>query len=347
VETKSFSCRNLEELHERSPVRTLEANRPVVIFSDLHMGNGSRNDDFLHNSDLFFQVLTRHYRPGGFDLILNGDVEELQRFPQRRIRTRWQKVFDVFGVFARESRFTRIVGNHDLDDPDENEGVVESLRLLRGDDELFIFHGHQTSQWIVNHNRWIQFFLRYGANPLHVKNHTVAHNSRKRFRTERRAYDFASRKKVLAIIGHTHRPLFESMSKIDSIQFEIERLCRKYPKSDQPKKIERQVGLLKADLLELADKEAHRRERGSLYRDHLVVPGLFNSGCVLGKRGMTALEINDGIIRLVYWYDATRPQKYIDYRGKDSTPIAGTDYHRLVVKKESLDYIFSRIRLLA
>lgn len=85
----------------------------------------------------------------------------------------------------------------------------------------------------------------------------------------------------------------------------------------------------------------------SLYREHLLVPSMFNSGCVLGKRGMTCLEIENGRLRLVYWYDATRKQKYIQYRTDAEAEIAGTPYRRTVIKEDSLEYIFSRIRLLA
>ncbi len=312
------------------------------------MGNGSGTDDFLHNADLFYEVLERYYFRGDFHLILNGDVEELQRFSPRTVRARWSNFFDLFSAFAADGRFTRIVGNHDLAawDPTKNgtDKLIESLRLRCGDGEIFIFHGHQTSRWYENHNHWAQFGLRYLANPLRIKNRTVAHNSRKRFQTEELAYNFASREKILAVIGHTHRPLFESMSKIDSIHFEIERLCRKYPKVKKQDKIEKRIHRLTEELMELTAKERKQNDRGSLYREHLLVPSLFNSGCVIGKRGITALEIERGKIRLVHWYDRHRVDVPDD---RKSTSLPGTDYYKQVVKKENLDYVFSRIRLLA
>ncbi len=346
---EAFSSNNLESLYARSPIRPGDANHSIVVFSDLHMGNGSGNDQFITNADLFHQALQRYYYWKDFELVLNGDVEELQRFSMRRIRSRWQKVFDVFTSFASEGRLTRIVGNHDIalwnPGDDGTDRVIESLRIGYDVGEVFIFHGHQTSRWYEKHNHWAQFGLRYLANPLRIKNRTVAHSSRKRFLTERRVYDFAADKKILAIIGHTHRPLFESMSKIDSLQFEIERLCRKYPDAKKPGRIAERVEVLKRELLELAEKEAHGR--GSLYREHLVVPGVFNSGCVLGKRGMTALEIEKGTIRLVYWFDKLRTKKRERYRNEKPVRLHDTTYYRVVVKEEPLSYIFSRIQLLA
>ncbi|MFO7782289.1 MAG: metallophosphoesterase, partial [Spirochaetia bacterium] len=93
----------------------------------------------------------------------------------------------------------------------------------------------------------------------------------------------------------------------------------------------------------------HQRAEGarrSLYNADLIVPCLFNSGCVLGKRGMTSLEIRDGRIALVYWFDASRDDAtpYRDTHGMEALP--GTHYYRVVLEEDSLDYIFSRINLL-
>jgi predicted phosphodiesterase len=366
VKAQEFSAINLGELYERTPVRQLTPDDRIVIFSDLHMGNGSRTDDFVHNGDLFSDVIRDYYAPDSYHLILNGDVEDLQRFPMKSIVRRWPQVYHALQEVARRGGITRIVGNHDIDlleggpsvTPLAMSGheswpetfideVYEGLRLSCDNGELFVFHGHQSSRWYEKHNNIVRLLLRYLANPLRIGNYTVAADSRKRFRTERRAYEFATARKIMAIIGHTHRPLFESMSKVDSLQFEIERLCRKYPKSKKPHKIEKQIGWLKAELMDSQSEAAEEEDSTSLYREHLLVPSMFNSGCVLGKRGMTCLEIENGTLRLVYWYDATRKQKYIQYRADSEAELAGTPYRRTVIKEDSLEYIFSRIRLLA
>lgn len=361
-----FSHNNLSELYHRTAVRSLDSDERLVIFSDLHMGNGSRTDDFLHNGDLFASVLSRYYADEQFHLILNGDVEELQRFHMKGIVRRWRVVYQALEAIAERGGVTRLVGNHDLDLLEGGPGIAgirtpttvdgtptfaapihEALRLANDSGELFVFHGHQTSRWYEHHNNLVRMALKYIANPLHIRNYTVAANSRKRFRTERRVYDFAGERKVLAIIGHTHRPLFESMSKIDSLQFEIERQCRKYPRSRHPEKIEKRIAYLKQELLEARAEQERDHDGSSLYRENLLVPTMFNSGCVLGKRGITCLEIDRGRMRLVYWYDRTRKQKYLQYRTKHSLELPGTPYCRVVIKEDALDYIFSRIRLLA
>ena len=73
-----------------------------VIFSDLHMGNGTRRDDFSENSELFYSALSEYYLPRGYDLILNGDVEEFHKFTWRQIFHAWNKIYALFDVFARD-----------------------------------------------------------------------------------------------------------------------------------------------------------------------------------------------------------------------------------------------------
>lgn len=356
----------LNRLRSTAEARPLSADDRIVIFSDLHMGDGSRNDDFRHNGDLFVSVLNQYYRPNKFELILNGDVEELQRFSWRSISRRWSSVYDAFTALRRETRVTRIVGNHDLelleggpsvgfpvpDDLSAMEGgdtaaVYEALRLLHPEGEIFIYHGHQTSWWYQKHNNLVRLLLRYIANPLHIKNATVAEDSRKQFRVERRAYHFATQEKLIAIIGHTHRPLFESMSKADAFLFEIENLCRAYPGSTAPQEIEQRVAVLKEKLIEVRQEEAEKQFNSSLYREHLIVPSVFNSGCALGPRGMTCLEIHNDRLSLVYWYDGSKGENRRQFRAYPPEEKIEPHFHRAVIQSDSLQYIFSRIRLLS
>lgn len=347
-----FSFNNLSELYESTPVMRLDPAEKFVVFSDLHLGNGSRTDDFLPNSELFTTVLRDYYRSGGYTLILNGDIEELQRFRLDDIMKRWETVYRLFDAFERDGRLYRLVGNHDLDLMGRVEhpfAVREAMRLSYHDNTIFVFHGHQTAVRFERFNKLVGIGLRYFANPLKIKNYSVAHDSLKRFRTEERVYDFSSTYKVMSIIGHTHRPLFESMSKIDSIKFEIERLCRKYPKSSEKKqqRIERTIESHRAELATIDVEEDPTATVASLYNANLVVPCMFNSGTVIGKRGMTCLELGGGQISLVHWFDDTRSDKYLRYASYHTEQLADTDYHRVEIKSDSLDYIFTRIKLLA
>lgn len=347
-----FSLENLKKLYESTPQLPLAADERIVVFSDLHLGNGSRTDDFRQNSEMFTRVVREYYLEGGHTLILNGDVEELQRFRLNGIVERWQSVYDLFDRFDRDGRLFRLVGNHDMDLIDRSDHpflVRDALRFSYHGNSIFVFHGHQTTVRFEKYNKLVGLGLRYFANPLKITNYTVAHDSLKRFRTEERVYEFASRNKVLSIIGHTHRPLFESMSKLDSIKFEIERLCRKYPKAGAKKQatIERAIVNYRSELERIDLEDDPGASVASLYNANLVVPCMFNSGTVIGKRGMTCIEIGGGRISLVHWFDDRRSDKYLHYANYDTEQLPGTDYHRVDIKSDSLDYIFTRINLLA
>jgi len=343
-----YSYDTLLQLFERTPQVSLAPEDRWVIFSDLHLGNGGRNDDFRANSGLFTTVLRDYYLAGRHGLILNGDVEELQRFSIESIQRRWDEVYRLFDEFDRAGALHRLVGNHDLLlawDPATASHVREALRFRYHEDEIFIFHGHQTKKAYAKPNLWIYLTLRYLANPLRIQNVSVAQDSTKQFRTERRVYRFASKQKLLTIIGHTHRPLFESMSKLDTIKFRVEQLCRVYSEASSAEKEEIEASIL--EYRSLSQRKNGTASTSSLYNADLVVPCMFNSGCVVGKHGLTCLELGDGDITLVHWFDRGRAQKYLSYDNYEARQLADTTYYRVEIKRDSLDYIFTRINLLA
>ncbi|MGM0675488.1 MAG: metallophosphoesterase [Spirochaetota bacterium] len=348
-----LSERNLVDLYERTPKQTLNPEDRYVIVSDLHMGNGGRTDDFKRNASLFALAMQDYYLSRGYKLILNGDVEELQRFRLEAIQRKWSRIYDIFSRFAAETELIRLVGNHDLElfwDPPKDFDVLEALRFDYHDDDIFVFHGHQSNPRLLRYSTLIRLVLRYIATPLRIHHYEVSHDSEKKFRTERRVYSFAGARKLLSVIGHTHRPLFESMSKVDSIKFEIERLVREYPAAEarEKREIETSIDTLKRELVRIQQEESDDNQRESLYNDNLVVPSLFNSGCVIGKRGMTVLELDgSGRITLAYWFDRRRSQKYLQYETYETTQLGDSDYYRVEIQTDSLDYVLSRVKLLA
>jgi UDP-2,3-diacylglucosamine pyrophosphatase LpxH len=337
---------SLAPLGERAPVRRLARGERVVVFSDLHLGGGGRRDDFLPNGELLSAALRRYYLPGRFTLVLNGDVEELYRFRLPQIRRQWAGFYELLEEFARRGRLERLVGNHDAElavrgDPYPAPRLLESLRLERGRGSLLLFHGHQASFIQTRFIGLVSVVLRYVANPLGIRNWSLARSNRRRFRVERKVYGFARASRQVVLIGHTHRPLFESLSKLDRLRFRIENLCRQIPSASIRRRpaLERELALRKQELERLLAKRG-RDPGGSLYDSPLLVPCLFNSGCCIGKRGLTGLEIADDSIALVHWLDSNRGQR----RGE---PLAGTPFLRLVLEQEPLDYLFTRVRLLS
>ena len=340
-------------MFDRAPEIRFGAEHRLVVFSDLHLGDGGRNDDFKKNSGLFLESLRRYYLPRGFTLVLNGDIEELARFPLARVEARWPEIYGAWRQFAERGAFYKLAGNHDLSllrrrPRDLAFPVGEALKVRLGGHLLFLAHGHQAS-----HLNWAFqtlgiLFLRWLLNPLGFGNYTVAHSSRRRYNVEKRMYGFARLKRVMALIGHTHRPLFESLPRLDSVKIEIETLCRSFAQAapGRQAEMERQLAVLRAEYVELQQRDGGPRRAENLYHDGPLLPCLFNSGCGIGRHGITALEVVDGRAALVYWFDRRRSEKFIAAQGYAPQPLAGTDYYRVELKHEELDYIFTRINLL-
>ncbi|MFH6982995.1 metallophosphoesterase family protein [Marinoscillum luteum] len=352
--TNKVVYQNLDDLFNQSPVFELTDADKWVIFSDLHMGDGGSTDDFRTNSDLFTRALKEHYLPRQYGLVLNGDVEEMQRFSLRKIYKHWKSVYEVFDQFRDQTRLLKTIGNHDLElgmmkDLPFNYEHLDGFVFDYKGDNLFFFHGHQASKRFQKHNELIGFTLKYFANPLGIKNYSVAHSSKKQYKIEKRAYHYSAYRKVVSVIGHTHRPLFESMHKVERLKYKIEQLCREYVEdiANQTEAIVRSIRAYKKDLKKYYKQVRDTNFQNYVYNTIFNIPCLFNSGCVIGKRGMTCLEIEGGKIRLVHWFDGNINKKYLHKTGYQPQQIPGTDYYRMVINEESLDYVFTRIKFLA
>lgn len=344
----------LQLLFNSAPEMTITDKDRFVIFSDLHMGDGSTRDDFSVNASLFSGILQKYYLEHDYTLILNGDVEELQKFSLQSIINTWNNVYSVFSMFSKREHLIKIIGNHDLQLLHEKhypirDALTHALRLSFNDNTLFIFHGHQASNLFENYNNLLGYVFKYLAKPFGVKNFSSAYNSKRRFRIERRVYKFSTSKKIVSIIGHTHRPLFESLSKVDYLKYKIEHLCRQFPLTEGPRRqnIRSEINSYREELEHSLRKKKRMNTHSSLYNNRLTIPSIFNSGCVIGKRGITALEIHDGKISLVQWFDSTINRKYFYHEDRDPEQLRGTNYFRKVLKDDYLSYIFSRIELLS
>ncbi len=345
--------RMLDHLLEQAPVLRLGAGDKLVIFSDLHMGNGGRKDDFVPNAGLFLDILRRHYLERGFILALNGDIEDLAGFSLASIATRWLEIYAAWQEFAQRGALYKLVGNHDLAllfrRPDDLPfPVLESLRVEIGEKRLWLFHGHQ----VYRLNRAFQamgsFILRKLLLPLGIGNYTTARSPSRRFHVEKRAYLYARERGMLAVIGHTHRPLFESLSRLDTVKIEIENLCRAFPAAAEEKRreLKERMERLKQEFIEQQRRDLPLQRRENLYHEGPLLPCLFNSGSGIGRHGITAIEIAGGRIALVIWFDRRRSEQYAESAGYEPQRLESSDYYRVVLKEEDLDYIFARIELL-
>ncbi|MFW6313910.1 MAG: metallophosphoesterase [Spirochaetota bacterium] len=315
-------------------------------------GNGTRRDDFVRNSGMFHRALEEYYGPRGYGLILNGDIEELYKFKLRQIRAAWERTYDIFGEFHGTGRLVKTVGNHDsrllLDLKDHYPYPVDTVLAFTGlRYPILIYHGHQVSAYYERFNDISRFGVRYFALPLGIMNRSVAHHDRRRNSIERRIYEFSRSKRIVSLIGHTHRPLFESLSKPEQLRFRIEYLLARYRKASEKRRqsIKVEITALRSQLMEWRSR-THRNDlpSGIYATNDVPVPCLFNSGTVVGKRGMTCLELADGKIRLVRWFasadeDAGRPER-------ETTTLVGGEVHRQEIRQASVEYVMDSLNLL-
>jgi UDP-2,3-diacylglucosamine pyrophosphatase LpxH len=193
----------------------------AFIVSDLHMGNG-RRDDLADNGELLTCLLKEYYFEQGWNLVLNGDIEELQRHSLDSIRQRWSGLYGVFDLFAGENRLYKLIGNHDEDLLFKKNYPYPLCNLIRIETSVipaYVYHGHQSSHLYRKYNKILGAGIRYILRPFGIKNISSARSPYRRFYAEKKAYAFSLENHCLSIIGHTHRPLFESLGRFDYIKY--------------------------------------------------------------------------------------------------------------------------------
>jgi len=324
----------------------------ALIVSDLHMGTGKR-DDLADNGELLIDLLRGYYLEGGWHLVLNGDIEDIHRHPLVRIEERWAELCRVFDLFAERGLLFKLVGNHDealLLDRSYRRPLHEIVRIETGVVPAYVFHGHQSSQIYRALNKLMGLGIRYFLAPFGIGNISSGRSPFRRFAVEKAAYEFSMENGCISIIGHTHRPLFESLGRFEYVRFEIESLCRRYAysTSEDRARIEAEVGSLRRELGKLKRKERRDmlRQSLSLYGDEMPVPCLFNSGCAIGRKGLNAIELTAEEISLVYWFTEGKGRRFVGRGGYEIERLAGGPRCRAVLNSERLESVVARIRLL-
>ncbi len=359
MDTKHHSFYKLEKLFRSCPSLKIDDSDKIVIFSDFHIGGRKSRDDFQPNSEMFSYILQNFYYDKNFKLILNGDIEELQRVSLKTIYKRWNDLYILFEKFRERGDLYKIIGNHDSDlmilkntidfkKNDINYDILPALKLLYKENNLFILHGHQASSYNGLLNNLVGLSLRYIAHPLMIKNIKRSFTNIKKLKAEEKIYDFSKSHKIISLVGHTHRALFEGLSEADYLKFNIEQRIRKYLKADNKERsaLESSIRILGEALKDLLDKGDHYETFSSIY-DHMIIPCLFNSGCVIDRRGINCLEIEKGNIALITWYDERDDKSNITYNPLTHIKLGDSRFSRVRLKKDSLDYIFTRINLLS
>jgi predicted phosphodiesterase len=279
-----------------------------IILSDQHKGARNGADIFSLAEKNYLSALEYYYSEGFFYINL-GDSEELWENLLITVKRHNRVTFNMERKFLERAGFIKIFGNHDLywdnaplasinlqkiygQKINIYEGLVLKANTGKKYLEIFMTHGHQGdlqsdgnwfSKWFVS-NIWAPFQAYLRINP-----NTPANNNELKTIHNRMMYQWSSkRKNMLFITGHTHQPVFKSVTHLEKLFQELD-----ISKKNKDKKA----------IIDLQKKISNRQNKGDRIPDFSgYLDTYFNSGCCCFNDGdITGIELADGCIRLVKW----------------------------------------------
>ncbi|WP_207536505.1 metallophosphoesterase [Desertivirga arenae] len=293
------------------PVLSVSPADKFIVFSDQHKGGKDGSDDFSYAERNYLRAL-EYYNEERFTFISLGDAEELWENNILTVTKYNKSSFELEKLFLRRKAFIKVFGNHDLywdndplapvtlrsiygEDLKVFEGVILKIQVSSQPLSIFLTHGHQGdkqsdgnwfSKWFVS-TIWapLQLYLELNLN-------TPAYNTVLKSKHNQFMYEWvAPLKNVLLITGHTHQPVFLSLTYLERL---FGRLFRARQANDRE-----QVESLQAEIKIRGVKENTKTDFLSYQ------PTYFNTGCCCFSDGdITGIEIEGGYMRLIKWeYD--------------------------------------------
>lgn len=293
----------------------------LVLFSDHHKGDGSAADDFKKNASLYDDALA-FYKEKMFKLIVIGDNEELWENSYNQVVTQYRDVItEEIGMapISPDQRKIRLFGNHDKEVSlrrfkrfllNKKEKILEEVDNREGlclGEDIFIIHGHQGRffediAWRIS--RWaVQIIWKTIQKLLHIGIDGPAENFEIRDDLEVQYYKWAKAKKIMLICGHTHRALFSSLTHYDRLLIEIKRLRRLLAEAspDNRENLEKEIEEKRKEKEKILERRMGQVPKSFAAPSELPVPCYFNDGCCGYTNGITCIEIECRVIRLIKW----------------------------------------------
>ena len=258
------------------------ASAKFIIFSDQHKGDKSWGDDFKNNEPNYLAAL-KFYNDNNFSFIALGDTEELWKFTPQQILPVNKKALAAEAAFQPKKLF-KTFGNHDIIWKNKldvlfnlkkyftmplavYEGMVIKLKTATSTLRILLTHGHQGDVMSDNNgfSTWVVAHIWMPFQRyLRINVNTPSSDYSLRNTHNIMMSEWsAAQQNLLLITGHTHVPVFASGKYFN------------HPSNNIPGKIQ-----------------------------ELLKPSYFNTGCCCFDDGdITGIEISDGYIRLIKWYD--------------------------------------------
>lgn len=279
-----------------------------IIFSDQHKGGKNGYDDFVAAEKNYLAAL-HYYNEQAFHFISLGDGEELWENSLSTVKKQNAASFEMEKLFLKRTAFTKIFGNHDLywdNDPlakyELNKLYGEKVCIYEGailqtiiDNislQVFLTHGHQGDA-ISDGNLFSKWFIAKVWAPLqsflNLNPNTPAYDNNLKSDHNRMMYEWsAMQQNMLLITGHTHQPIFQSLTHLEKLYRQLSHAKEKN-QSDEAKRIEEEINLKKKAERTIPDFSSYK-------------PSYFNTGCCCFNDGdITGVEVSDGLIKLIKW----------------------------------------------
>ena len=291
----------------------------VIIFSDEHKGAKNKADDFATCETNYITALDYYFQQG-FYFINLGDGEELWENNIFAVKKHNQLSFEKEKLFQQQKRFIKIFGNHDLfwaNDPTAAlqlqsiygekvsiyEGCILTTTINDRAFEIYLTHGHQGD--LQSDGNWFsKFFVSNVWGPiqglLNINPNTPAYNDQLKSLHNTIMYEWSSvEKNVLLITGHTHQPVFMSLT-------HLERLYTKLADAQKNK----DDAVIKSIEEEIKKAQPKNETPPDFSK---IIPSYFNSGCCcFDDSDITGIEIADGYIRLIKWNSKdSNPKRFV------------------------------------
>lgn len=301
-----------------------------VIFSDLHRGLHDTADDFREGNFISYSKALVYYFKQNYNLILLGDVEELEE--QQNIKKVMDAQHDPIQLernFHMKGRFFKIFGNHDdkwrkaasvreqLIPYFEDINVFEGILFSWQDNlKIIVTHGHQGSL-ISDRIPFLEKFLvpyKWTLNLLNIRRKTLYIDLCSVGNYEQDLYDWVKeQERLILICGHTHRPIWGAKThaqilkeEIDALRNELQDIADRNHISlseliDHPARYNADIQVIR---LREKIKNHNKRvaENGMCRLGEKYEPIYFNTGCCIFEDGdITGIEVEDNRMSLVKW----------------------------------------------
>ena len=300
-----------------------------IIFSDQHKGAKNGADDFMLCEPNYLAALD-YYFQNGFLFISLGDCEELWENKLSAVKKNQKPAFARENLFIQNDRFIKIFGNHDLywqNDPFAHfqlkdiygcdipiyEGVLLTSVINNKPVQIFCTHGHQGD--LVSDGNWFsKFFVSNIWAPLQsllkINPNTPAYDAQLKTLHNSIMYDWsAAQENIILITGHTHQPVFASLTEIERLYRQLQIANERKDTSSIPA-LEQQIQKRKFEYNHISGNYMSMK---SCY---------FNSGCCCFNDGdITGIEIENGLIRLIKWHakEGTPQRIVLEEKGLEQT----------------------------